>query len=238
MKKRSSIAFVALAIALFVSILQSAPASAATSGEFVSKINGLRASKGLGALSVDGRLSGVAQAWAEKMAAANKISHNPALGSVPGNWTKVGENVGTGGDVDAIFDALVASSGHYRNMVEGSFNSIGVGVAVGSDNRIYTSHVFAAYPGAGGSSGSASSSPAPKVAAAAKPAAPKPTAAPKPAAKPKPVSSSAKAVQPAPPPAPAVAAPAPAPAPAPVLPTPSARIVQGLAEVGSIATQG
>jgi hypothetical protein len=134
-------------------VLHAAPASAASPGEFIGQINGLRASKGVGGLSVDGNLSGQAQNWAQQMANSGGISHNPSLGSTPGGWVKIGENVGAGGSAGSIFNALVASPGHYRNMVDGSFNRIGVGVAMGSDGRVYTCHVFANVPGGGGGGG-------------------------------------------------------------------------------------
>lgn len=235
MKHRRMIAALMLGIALLLTALDTTPAAAASPGEFVSKINGLRASKGLGALSVDGRLSGQAQQWAEKMASVNAISHNPNLKGTPGNWTKVGENVGTGGSVAAIFDALVASPGHYRNMVDGSFNSVGVGIAMGSDGRIYTCHVFAAFPGS--TTAAAAEAPAAKPAAQATKSAP--TTAPKATVKKSTSTTRAPATTATtapvePEPAPAVE---PAPAP-PAPPAPSQQIVSGLAEVGSLATQG
>lgn len=247
MSSRRTFAIVALIVAFLAPLLPAAPAAAASSGDFVSRVNGLRSNKGLGSLSVDGGMSGQAQRWAQQMADAGKISHNPNLGGTPGNWTKVGENVGVGGSVDSIFNALVNSAGHYRNMVDGGFNRIGVGVVVGSDGRIYTCHVFATFPGGGGgsskpASGSTPAKAAPKAAPApakARPAAPARPAPAKAAVKATPSTTSAPAE-----PAPAAEAPEAAPVAeaAPVVaepaPVPSARIVSGLAEVNSILTQG
>ena len=68
-----------------------------TEAQFVSRINSLRASKGLRQLQVSGELTGVARNWTDRMVANGQISHNPNLGSqVSGNWTKLGENVGVG----------------------------------------------------------------------------------------------------------------------------------------------
>lgn len=224
-----------VAAAIFITPAQSA--NAAGAGDFLGRINGLRASKGLGALTIDSRLSGIAQSWAQTMASKNAISHNPALGSIPGDWTKVGENVGTGGDVESIFNALVASPGHYKNMVEGSFNSIGIGIATGSDGRLYTTHDFAAYPGASsGTKANASATPS-------KPApAPKPTAITKKNTQPKPAAPAVALPVPAAPASPPTTVPeAPKPEPpAPVqaAPVPSAQIVQGYTELADIARQG
>jgi hypothetical protein len=234
------LAFATFVAALTAMLFPAAPASASTSGDFLADINGLRASKGLPALSLNGGLSGFAQSWSDQMASAGKISHNPNLSKAPGGWTTVGENVGVGGSEKSIFNALVASSGHYANMVNPKFNSIGIGVTVGGDGRIYTTHNFAAYPSVG--NGNSQSKPAPtttKPATTNKPAttsAPKsPTAAPKAASAPA-VATTAPVETPQTPTAPAAPvneAPA-----APALPLPSERIVQGLAEVGSIGTQG
>lgn len=226
--------FLAVAVLTVVaSVSVPSPAAAATSGDFVASINSLRSSKGLGGLATNANLTSVAQSWSASMAAKGAISHSASLGSaVSGNWTKVGENVGVGHDVAGLMKAFINSPGHYRNLVDPAFNSVGVGVTVGGDGRMYTAHVFAAFPGA----------PAPKAAAPApKPAAaPKAVVAPKPTAAPKPVKAKAA---PANPPAASASVPQPEPAaPAepvgPPPPQPSPRIVQGFVEVGSIFTQG
>jgi hypothetical protein len=184
---------------------------AAMESEFVSRINALRASKGLGQLAVDGELTSIARRWAGKMAAAGGISHNPNFSNeVTADWVKLGENVGTGGEVVRIHDAFVASSRHYANMVDPAFTRIGVGVVVASNGAIYTAHQFMRL----------ASDDAARVAAAA----PAPSPAPAPAAPraPRPARSAAPRPAPAPAPAPAAAVapepPAAPPAPAPVMP--------------------
>src|SRR4051812_45574905 len=92
--------------------------SAAMEQQFVAKINDLRASKGLRPLAVDTLLTSIGRQWAAHMAAAGAISHNPNLASqVTENWTKLGENVGSGRDVDNLFSAFVNSAHHYANLV-------------------------------------------------------------------------------------------------------------------------
>jgi hypothetical protein len=123
-------------------------ADAGTEAQFVSRINSLRASKGLRQLQVDGELVGVARRWTDKMVSDGQISHNPNLGSqVSGNWTKLGENVGVGYDVDGLMQAFIDSPAHYRNLVDPDWNWVGVGVSYGSDGRMYTTHNFMAKPG-------------------------------------------------------------------------------------------
>ncbi len=113
--------------------------------QFVSRINSLRASKGLRQLQVSSELTGVARNWTEQMVRDGHISHNPNLGSqVSGNWTKLGENVGVGYDVDGLMQAFINSSAHYKNLVDPDWNWVGVGVVVTPDGRMWTTHNFMA----------------------------------------------------------------------------------------------
>jgi hypothetical protein len=159
---------------------QSSPA--ADEQAFVAMINQLRASRGLPALRVDAELTGHGRAWAQRMAEAGGISHNPHFASqVQQNWRKVGENVGVGGDVASLFDAFVASPTHLANLVHPEFTHIGVGV-VHAGGRIWTSHQFMVlFPEAPAAAAPVSATPAvaPAPAAAASPtAAPGATPAP------------------------------------------------------------
>jgi len=141
-----------LALALALSALALAPASPAgaspgAESSFVSSINGLRAGRGLGSLSVDGSLVGVARAWATQMADAGRISHNPSLSSqVSLDWRRLGENVGVGPTVSGLHDAFVASPTHLANLVDASYTHVGVGV-VERAGMLYTAHVFVAVAG-------------------------------------------------------------------------------------------
>jgi uncharacterized protein YkwD len=120
-------------------------ADAGVESQFVSRINGLRAAKGLSQLTVSGELVGVARGWTDRMVGAGQISHNPALGSsVGGAWTKLGENVGVGYDVDGLMQAFANSPAHYRNLVDPDWTHVGVGVTIAADGRIYTTHNFMA----------------------------------------------------------------------------------------------
>src|SRR5688572_19310415 len=90
--------------------LHSLAAEPGTEGDFVNRINSLRASKGLRQLQVSGDLVGVARGWTDRMVAAGQISHNPNLSSaIGGGWTKLGENVGVGYDVGGLMQAFIGS---------------------------------------------------------------------------------------------------------------------------------
>jgi uncharacterized protein YkwD len=122
--------------------------TSATSG-FVVKINELRLSKGLAPLVVDANLTGIADDWAKTMAQSDSIFHRTDLRSgVTGNWRRLGENVGVGPDVPQLMDAFIASPGHYANLVDPTFTSIGVGTVRTPDGLLYTAHEFAALAGA------------------------------------------------------------------------------------------
>jgi Cysteine-rich secretory protein family len=120
-------------------------ADSGTEQQFVNAINQLRASKGLRQLQVSGELTGVARGWTDQMVRNGQISHNPNLGSqVSGGWTKLGENVGVGYDVQGLMDAFINSPAHYRNLVDPAWTHVGVGVTYSRDGRLYTTHNFMA----------------------------------------------------------------------------------------------
>ena len=113
-----------------------APAGAAGADEsqLLSLTNATRTAAGMPALTLDSSLSSIARQWASKMAAAGAISHNTNLkNEIDPNWSKVGENVGFGGSVQAIYDALLKSPSHLRNIVDPEFERIGIGVVVANN---------------------------------------------------------------------------------------------------------
>src|SRR5947209_9755857 len=166
-------------------------AAAGSAGYYIDKINAIRSSRGLGTLGVDGQLTAVAQSWSQQMAASGTLSHNPNIGSQVSGWHTLGENVGTGPDDPTIEAAFENSPHHFENMVDPSFNAIGVAVVQDASGTLWVTEEFKQ------STNAPRPAPAP---AAPKPAAPKP-AAPKPAPKP--------ASAPRPAPAPVHAAPVP-----------------------------
>ena len=75
------------------------------------------------------------------MASSGNFGHSN-IGSLLGPWSTVGENIGKGGSVSSIFNALVASPSHFDNMVDPRFTHIGVGVFIDGNGVIWTTHVF------------------------------------------------------------------------------------------------
>ena len=210
-----------IGIMLFASVIamgQPGRAEAANGGAesaFVAEINALRAAHGVQPLQVYSELVGVARSWTDNMAAAGTISHNGSYANqVSAPWLKLGENVGVGPSVDALMNAFIASPGHYRNLVDPAFNYIGVGVTMGADGTMYTTHDFMYMP---------------DDAPAAAPE-PEPAPAPEPAADPAPAASAASAPTRSEAPAAAPATEEAAPPP-PVAPAAPMRVLAVLADL-------
>ena len=109
--------------------------------DFAARINNLRSSNGLGALSRSGPLDSEARSWARTLGERGKLSHSN-LGRLLPPWSAAAENVATGGDVSSVFGGLAGSGGHLGNMV-GEYTHMGVGVWVDPAGLIWTVHVFA-----------------------------------------------------------------------------------------------
>lgn len=110
---------------------------------FTESINDARAAAHAAPLSTDPLLTAVADTHAGMLAAAGRIFHNTALGSmVPSNWRSFGENVGMGSSCAVIAEAFLHSSEHRANILDPSFTEVGVGVTVGHDGTVYVTEDF------------------------------------------------------------------------------------------------
>jgi hypothetical protein len=170
---------VAASLASVVAVLAGGRAGAlpdpgTAEARFLVMTNQARANAGLPALVRDTGLDGVARQWANHMAAVfaanggkvvdpaapsdcnlSALCHRPDLGpalsSVDPNWRHGGENIGVGGDVEALQGAFVESSGHYANIV-GPYDRVGLGVVAVGD-RIWVTLDFMDGPPIGGYTG-------------------------------------------------------------------------------------
>ncbi len=115
--------------------------SPASESDFVSRLNDLRAGEGLPALIVDSGFKSYARDWAKIMGDDDDLAHSEFT-ALFDPWTYLGENVGFGPSVSSIFNALVASPGHYANMVDPGFTHIGIGVWITDEGKMWTTHVF------------------------------------------------------------------------------------------------
>jgi hypothetical protein len=115
---------------------------------YLAHINGLRSQHGLAPLSVDAQLTAIARNWTAQMARSHALSHNPSLQhQVPSGWSVLGENVGEGPGVDPVWAAFVASPPHYANLVDPSYNLVGIGTVVDANGITWTTHDFEARRG-------------------------------------------------------------------------------------------
>lgn len=96
---------------------------------FVTMINEHRAANGLAPLNVDPQLVTGSRIWSAQMKAAGRISHDSSLmNSYKGNWSALGENVGSGPASRTLHNAFVASPGHNANLLRPDYTGIGIGV--------------------------------------------------------------------------------------------------------------
>ncbi len=127
------------------------------------KVNALRASVGVGALSYDYSLQATAQVRASEIYTSGYFSHTRPNGTscftaFPG-YAKQGENlayIANSGNmtiydiVDRMFENLCASSGHYAAMVNENYNSFGV--ALYGDSSYFSLQQSFGYDGSAGTS--------------------------------------------------------------------------------------
>ena len=137
----------ALAAALLGGAVLATPAFAdspsADAAAFVANINSLRASLGLGSLSVDPALTTIATGWSTQLAQVGTLSHNPDLTTqAPSDWETLGENVGVGPSEPALQSAFTASPDHYANMVDPHFTQVGVAVVEPSPGILYVTEDY------------------------------------------------------------------------------------------------
>lgn len=139
-----------LLIGLLLTVLLPTAASAGTSNadRLVNLLNAERAERGLPTLQVHPDLVEGAEFQANFIANAGELSHNDNLGSVTDGWKMIGENVGVGGSADAIHQAFMNSTGHKDNILNGTYDHVGVAV-VSKGGKLWAAEVFmdAAYTG-------------------------------------------------------------------------------------------
>jgi uncharacterized protein YkwD len=130
-------ALAALAIGL---VALSSPAAAAPppSDEAYSEarimwlLNEERRIRGLGPVARHDGADYIAQVSSNVQAWYNRLGHNPNLGKdvsqrVTSAWRFVGENVGCGGDADALHGMWMRSRGHVANLLNAGVDTVGIG---------------------------------------------------------------------------------------------------------------
>lgn len=111
---------------------------------FVDKINRLRNERGVSPLSPDPELELTATAWATQMSQTGRLEHADDLSlGLSADWRKLGENVGVApiNQIDELFEAFVASPTHLANLIDPSFDLIGIGI-VHADGDLWMTQRF------------------------------------------------------------------------------------------------
>jgi uncharacterized protein YkwD len=109
-------------------------------------MNGDRAANGLAPLCGNGQLAGLAQNWANWMAANLSLTHQN-LGAVIGGtpFSAMGENIlagPAGMSVSQMEAAWMASPEHRANILSGAYSAAGVGIAYSNDGRVWVAVDF------------------------------------------------------------------------------------------------
>ena len=147
---------------LFLSLLGAAPAAAAdcpgadlapgsdpvaVRSAIVCLSNEERTSRGLGALTAEGRLESAAQRYSDDLVADSFFAHVSPSGQtltdrVAGytNWKLVGENLAWGegslGTPRGIVAAWMGSPAHRENLLSPSFTEVGIGTTAGAPTAV------------------------------------------------------------------------------------------------------
>lgn len=149
----------AVTVAMLTGIEAPAPASAAGSStsctgqtlaqvqaRVLADVNAARKKVGAAALAADTKMNSAATAWAQKQAAAGKMSHNPNYAKqIPSGWTAAGENVAYGYAPASVTKAWLNSAPHRKNIENKAYTHIGIGVACSSKGVAYYTQDFGAY---------------------------------------------------------------------------------------------
>jgi uncharacterized protein YkwD len=122
----------------------STTASATSSKEhqLYAMINNARDSSGRGRLSLSARLSRKAHNHSERMAESGSLFHSCLQCGKRRSPSTMAQNVGVGGSLAAVHDALMASSDHRENILGSAFERVGVGV-VRRGGRVWVTELFA-----------------------------------------------------------------------------------------------
>lgn len=104
-------------------------------------VNSWRQQNGLAPLAYTGDAAAKAQAHAEHMAAAGKLSHTNISAGL-GGWSSWAENVGYASSADKVHSMFQSSGGHNANMLSPNSTHIGIGAAIGADGNVYISQSY------------------------------------------------------------------------------------------------
>lgn len=136
------------------SVLTAEPAQASSSQSqidaavqrILNDTNAERTKAGLAPLVLTPTLNTVAQNWTEEMGAHNSLIHNPdVFKQIHPTYTRAGENIAMGYQLQDVVTAWMNSSGHRANIL-GDFTHIGIGYWVDAAGHTWFTQDFGKYP--------------------------------------------------------------------------------------------
>lgn len=111
-------------------------------------LDAARAGQGLAPLRRDPGVQGVAQRWSQLMVGSGALAHNAALGAqLPAGARGGGENVGRDdrGGAAALHRAFLASEGHRANVLNPTYDTVGIGVERDAVGQLWVTVDFGTY---------------------------------------------------------------------------------------------
>ncbi len=135
---------IALCAAMLLSTAFASTTAIATSSQerqLYSMVNQARGANGKGRLALSDSLSRRAHNHSEQMADSGSLFHS-CLECGKRRSPSMAENIGVGGSIGAVHDALMASSGHRENILDSRFDRVGIGV-VRRGGRVWVTELFA-----------------------------------------------------------------------------------------------
>jgi uncharacterized protein YkwD len=140
------LAIVALLSASLAGPLVAAPVGAANDAErsLRGMVNEARHRRDVHRLRMRRFLVRAARHHSREMAATSSLEHSDDLASVAGDrpWRIIGENIGFGPSMDVLYDAFMESPPHRQNQLNRAYRYVGVGMARGTDGRIWVTVLF------------------------------------------------------------------------------------------------
>lgn len=108
-------------------------------------INESRQARGLAPLAASLALDDDARAHSMKLARRQDLFHRSSreFRRLKVAWIRVGENVGTAGDVDEMHRLMLASPLHRANVL-GDFTTVGIGIERDRRGRLWVTELFVA----------------------------------------------------------------------------------------------
>lgn len=128
-----------------------APATQKLVDEIFAETNRRRAQAGVGPVRPNPKLQAIAQDWSERMAAEDRMYHNPQIRErmqeqFPRRWRMFGENVlqnWDGAGAAELVQQWMNSPPHRLNMLSAGHTDLGIGVAVAPSGKLYSTQNFA-----------------------------------------------------------------------------------------------